>query len=72
MVTDKESNKRTKEKLGLWREEAKRNNEKNLERDFTKLEVRKVSIHHKGCINICVVKGFAFHCFLYDLLINSC
>ena len=30
----KESNKAAKEKQGLWREAARRNSEKNLERDF--------------------------------------
>ena len=30
----KRATKRKKEKLGLWRKEAKRNSEKNLERDF--------------------------------------
>ena len=62
---------KAKEKLGLWREEAKRNSEKNLERDFTvgNHQFRKtrgmggVSIHHKGCMIIWVVKGFVFHCF---------
>jgi len=34
-VTDKESSEAEKGKLGLWRKEARRNREKNLERDFT-------------------------------------
>ena len=47
----KERNKAAKEKLGLWREEAMRHSEKNLERDLTvgnhqfgKLEVREESL----------------------------
>jgi len=35
MSYEKERNKAAKENLGLWREEAKRNSEKNLERDFS-------------------------------------
>ena len=64
MVTEKERNKVAKEKLGLWREDARRHSEKNLERDstvgshqFGKLEVRGSLYSLQGCINICVVKG---------------
>jgi len=48
--------------------------EKSLERDsiIENLQLRqtrgkgRVSIHHKGCMNIWVVKGFVFHCFSWS------
>jgi len=69
---EKERNKAAKEKLGLWRKVAKESKREELRERFNHMKSSTsqtkgkggVYIHHKGCINIWLVKGFVFQLFL--------
>jgi len=77
MITEKERNKAVKEKLGLWREEARRHSEKNLKRDstvgshqFGKLEVRGSLNSLQGLYKYMCSEGFMFFFLVFIVFFN--